>query len=237
MCNEKVSFEYNNRIILYKIILKNKKNISIKVDNNGEVLIYSPYGIDFSYIDRLVKGNVKWIINQIDKKKEISLFDENKLIYKGDIYNIIINIKDKESIYLKDEFININSKNTDNIYIYKLITNWYKERALEILPSRVYSISKKLNLNPSKIFIKDQKTLWGSCNNKKEIRLNWRLILMKEQVMDYIIIHELCHIIHMNHSKSFWDLVEKYDSNYKKNKLWLKEKGSMIMSIKADINF
>ena len=54
---------------------------------------------------------------------------------------------------------------------------------------------------------------------------------MKGSVMDYIKIHELCHIVHMNHSKDFWSLVEKYDPNYKDNKLWLKEKGNMLMKV------
>lgn len=224
-------FEYNDRKIHFKVIFKNKKNISIKVNPNGEVIVSSPLRLDFNYIYNLVEKNAKWIINQIDKNKEKSLFEENKLIYKGKIYNIIVNITKRESIYLIDNFIIINSKSKDNTYIYKLISDWYKKMAVELLPSRVYSISRKLNLNPTKIFIKNQKTLWGSCNTKKEIRLNWRLILMKESVMDYIIIHELCHIVQMNHSKDFWSLVEKFDPDYKNNMLWLKEKGNMLMKI------
>jgi predicted metal-dependent hydrolase len=224
-------FEYKNKKIHFKIIFKKKKNISLKVDNNGEVFIFAPYGIDYSYLCNLVGKNAEWILKQINKNKEKSLFDENKLIYKGDIYNIIINIKDKENIYLKDNFIIIDSKSKDKEYIYQLISHWYKKNAMELLPAMVYSISRKLDLTPNKILIKNQKTIWGSCNTKKVIRLNWRLILMKESVIDYIIIHELCHIVHMNHSNAFWSLVEKYDPNYKENKSWLKEKGTMLMKI------
>ena len=231
MNKSEIFFEYNNEKIYFKIILKKKKNISLKVDKNGEVFVFAPYGIDYKYIYNLVEKNSKWILNQIDKSKEKSLFDENKLIFKGDIYNIIINIKDKESIYLKDEFIIIDSKSKNKEYIYQFISNWYKKSATELLPSMVYSISRELGLIPSKILIKNQRTIWGSCNSKKVISLNWRLILMKKSVIDYIIIHELCHIAHMNHSKAFWSLVEKYDPKYKENKLWLKEKGTMLMKI------
>lgn len=224
-------FEYNDRKIYFNIIFKNKKNISIKVDNKGEVFVFAPYGTRYNYINNLVENNAKWIISQIDKKNEKSLFEENKLFYQGKIYDIIINIQKVESINLFDDVIIINSRSSDSDYIYELINQWYKKNAMELLPLRVELISRKLNLKPSKILIKNQKTLWGSCNSKREIRLNWRLILMKESVMDYIIIHELCHIVHMNHSKDFWSLVEKYDPNYKNNKLWLKEKGHMLMKV------
>lgn len=224
-------FEYNDRKVYFKIVFKNKKNITIKVNNSGEVFVSSPYGVSCNYINNLVKNNAKWIVNEIDKKKEKSLFEENKIFYKGNIYNIIVNIQEKESIRLADSFIIVNSKSNDNSYIYELINKWYKKKSMEILNLRVDLISRKLGLRPSKIFIKNQKTIWGSCNSKKEIRLNWRLILMKESVMDYVIIHELCHIVHMNHSKDFWSLVEKYDPNYKANKLWLKENGAMLMRV------
>uniref|UniRef100_UPI0018AB9FA7 M48 family metallopeptidase n=1 Tax=Clostridium tertium TaxID=1559 RepID=UPI0018AB9FA7 len=82
-----------------------------------------------------------------------------------------------------------------------------------------------------KNIIKDQKSLWGSCNSRREIRLNWRLVLMPQFVMDYIIIHELCHIKQMNHSKEFWKLVESHCPNYKESKYWLKENGAMLMKL------
>lgn len=223
--------EYNNTKIYFKVIFKKKKNISIKVDNNGEVFVLSPYDVRDDYIKKLVTDNSKWIINTINKKKEMTLFEQNKIIYKGKVYNVHISIKEIEGIELADDFIVINSKINDRSYIYQMVSNWYKKNAMEFLPLRVKAISENLGITPSRVLIKNQKSIWGSCNTKREIRLNWRLILMKESVIDYIIIHELCHIIHMNHSKDFWSLVKSYDSNYEENKVWLKEKGTMLMKI------
>ena len=101
----------------------------------------------------------------------------------------------------------------------------------KIIIKRGNELAINYSLLPSKIIIKDQKSRWGSCNSKKEVRLNWRLILMPYDVMDYIIIHELCHLKHMNHSKDFWNLVESYNNNYKKSEKWLKENGINIMRI------
>ena len=103
--------------------------------------------------------------------------------------------------------------------------------ALDIVGKRVMDISNNIYIRPSKIIIKDQKSLWGSCNSRREIRLNWRLVLMPQFVMDYIIIHELCHIKQMNHSKEFWKLVESHCPSYKESKYWLKENGAMLMKL------
>ncbi|MDZ4965188.1 DUF45 domain-containing protein, partial [Clostridium perfringens] len=131
--------------------------------------------------------------------------------------------------YIDNKNLVINSLCLEDEYIRNEIMNWYRKLATDIIGNRVMEISNKILLKPSKIIIKNQKSLWGSCNSKKEIRLNWRLVLMPYFVIDYIIIHELCHIIHMNHSKDFWDLVKQYCPNYKESKNWLKENGAMLM--------
>ncbi|MFQ3550385.1 MAG: M48 family metallopeptidase [Armatimonadota bacterium] len=76
---------------------------------------------------------------------------------------------------------------------------------------------------PNKISIREANTRFGSCNNKKNIMINLRLFLAPEKILDYVIIHELCHLVHLNHSKDFWLLVEKHCRLYKSYKMWLKQ--------------
>ena len=71
--------------------------------------------------------------------------------------------------------------------------------------------------------------MWGSCNSRSEISLNWKLVMLPKKVIDYVIVHELCHIIEPNHSNSFWSLVKKYDKEYIVNKDWLKKNGIEII--------
>ena len=83
----------------------------------------------------------------------------------------------------------------------------------------------------SSIRIGDQKTRWGSCSNNGTLSFSWRLMLAPPRVLDYVVIHEICHLTYMDHSKNFWDLVSVYDPDYKEHRKWLKENGdSLILS-------
>ncbi|WP_195263068.1 SprT family zinc-dependent metalloprotease [Clostridium sp. 1001275B_160808_H3] len=221
---------FNNQAIEYLLIFKKKKNISIKIENSGEIKVFAPSGIDNNYIDDLIIKKGDWILKSLDKIKKKDYID-NKVIFQGKYYNLIINKSDENNIFKDNINITINSKDLSREYINELLISWYKKLSIDIVGKRVMDISNNIYIKPSKIIIKNQKSLWGSCNSKREIRLNWRLVLMPQFVMDYIIIHELCHIKQMNHSKEFWKLVESYYPNYKESKDWLKENGAMLMNL------
>lgn len=213
-------------IIEYKKI----KNINIRVKGDSILYISCPYNVRYKTIEDVIYKNKNWIIkNTLKMKKENN--EENKLLYLGKAYSRSISISTFNRIDILEEKIKIYSKKLDKEFIDNLIKEWYYSEANKVLFEEVKSISQKLNLYTSKVSIGNQKTLWGSCNSKKHIRLNWRLILMPKSIREYIIIHELCHIVHMNHSKEFWDLVNTYDSNYKNNKLWLKSNGKKLINI------
>lgn len=221
----------NNNNINYSLILKDKKNISIKIDNNGDLIIYAPIGISYKYIENVLTKKQKWIISNINKIKSSYINNEDKIIFLGNEYFPKIEISNSESISIDGKFIIIKANNLNFDYVNALLVNWYKEQSKTIVIQRVDELARKYCLVPSKIIIKNQKSRWGSCNSKKEIRLNWRLILMPYYVMDYIIIHELCHLEHMNHSKGFWGLVKSYNPNYRKSEKWLKDNGISILKI------
>ncbi|MCR1952650.1 M48 family metallopeptidase [Clostridium sp. DSM 100503] len=221
---------FNNQTIEYLLIFKKKKNISIKIENSGEIKVFAPSGIDNNYIDDLIIKKGDWILKSLDKIKKKDYIN-NKVIFQGKYYNLIINKSDENNIFKDNINITINSKDLSREYINELLISWYKKLSIDIVGKRVMDISNNIYIKPSKIIIKNQKSLWGSCNSKREIRLNWRLVLMPQFVMDYIIIHELCHIKQMNHSKEFWKLVESYYPNYKESKDWLKENGAMLMNL------
>ena len=111
-----------------------------------------------------------------------------------------------------------------------LIEDWYKGQAQKLLPEQVDYYSRLLCATYNKLRIKDQKTRWGSCSNKGNINLNWRIIMAPHQVAAYVIIHELAHLKHMNHSKDFWKTVEESLPGYKKWKKWLTQNGKELLS-------
>lgn len=105
------------------------------------------------------------------------------------------------------------------------------EEALKVIPERVEYFAKVIGVTYGKITIRNQKTRWGSCNSKGNLNFNCLLMLAPPEVLDYVVVHELCHRKQMNHSKAFWLEVEKVLPNYKEVRKWLKEEGSQMITL------
>ncbi len=103
------------------------------------------------------------------------------------------------------------------------LEQWLQTRAKTLITSKVKLFSQKMGLSYNRVVIRDQKSRWGSCSCLKNLNFNWRLIMAPEPVMDYVIVHELCHLKEMSHSKSFWNLVARYCPNWHDYRDWLDE--------------
>lgn len=104
----------------------------------------------------------------------------------------------------------------------------YIEAAREYFPKRAAYFQPLTGGNYSRITIRDQKTRWGSCSTKGTLSFNWRLMLAPPAVLDYVVVHELCHLTHMNHSAAFWALVESVCPDYRIHRKWLKDHGQEL---------
>lgn len=101
----------------------------------------------------------------------------------------------------------------------------YRQAAREYIPARVSYYHQFIPGNYSQVVIRDQKTRWGSCSSSGTLSFNYRLMLAPPAILDYVVVHELCHIRHMNHSADFWHAVEQILPDYKEKRKWLKEHG------------
>lgn len=109
------------------------------------------------------------------------------------------------------------------------LENRYKEAARTYIPKRAAYFQTLTGGSYSRISIRDQKTRWGSCSSKGTLSFNWRLMLAPPVILDYVVVHELCHLTHMNHSPAFWQAVEKVYPDYKSARKWLKDHGSELV--------
>jgi len=137
------------------------------------------------------------------------------------------------------EYINDSATNAENTLlssnplakakrVKKLLETYFKQEAEKLFVERLELLSTQTSLVPRKVIIRQYSARWGSCNNRGELSLNYLLIMAPIFVIDYVIIHELCHLEHLNHSKSFWGLVEQYCPNYHIAKKWLKTHQSQL---------
>ncbi|MFA5882011.1 MAG: SprT family zinc-dependent metalloprotease, partial [Eubacteriales bacterium] len=101
----------------------------------------------------------------------------------------------------------------------------YRDKAREAVLERLEYFKSKLGVDYNGLRIKDQKTRWGSCSKNGNLNFNWKIVIAPSDIIDYIVVHELCHLLHMNHSKEFWETVASQIPGYKDKKRWLKENG------------
>lgn len=116
----------------------------------------------------------------------------------------------------------------DSAIFRRLLSEFYRQTAKDYLTQRVNALASRVNLLPKTIRVRYYKSRWGSCHGNGEIRLNWQLIQASAEVIDYVIIHELCHLQHMDHSAAFWSLVEQHCPDYRTHRRWLRDNGTLL---------
>lgn len=202
-----MNFNYNGKN--YEIIIekKNNKNIYIKVKDDLKIYVSTSYLTPKFAIKNLIDKNKNKIIKMIN-------YQENKLQKQKDYYYLgrKINIikSDVKKPYLDYDNLYVKSKDDIDKWYLKMSKLVFKER-LDI----VYNNFSKIVPYPN-LVIRKMKTRWGVCNkNLEKITLNYNLIYMDRKYIDYVIVHELSHFIHFDHSKDFWKLVEENEPNYK----------------------
>lgn len=105
------------------------------------------------------------------------------------------------------------------------VVAYLREESRTLLAEKATYYSAQLGVTYNRLFIRNSRSNWGCCSSKKNISFSWRLILTPPEVLDYVVVHEICHLVEMNHSKKFWSLVETLCPTYKKPYLWLKKQG------------
>jgi predicted metal-dependent hydrolase len=192
---------------------RNSKNISIRVNKSGIVKVSLPYYTPYIAAKNFINKNIDWI------EKKLTLFNlqKNTYYYLGKNIRLIkinqANIKGFNYNF-NDNSLVIETNN--NFYSEEdLFFKWLREKANEYIPHRVYEFSRKYGFDYNKVSIKNLTSRWGSCSNKKNLSFNLKLMYFKHEVIDYVVVHELCHLKEMNHSNKFWELVEKIIPNHK----------------------
>ncbi len=194
----------NNKEIPYVINYKKIKHIYFRVKDDFKIHISANHKIKESYIRKLLLENEISILKMYDKKKEEK---NQELSYLGEKLNL--KIKDTKP-FIDDKTIYAKDKSEALDYLYSL--------AKDIFEKRMDAIKIQFDDLPNfKLRVRKMKTKWGVCNTKSmTITLNTKLITKSLHLIDYVIIHELCHFKHMNHSKEYWNYVEKFYPYYKR---------------------
>lgn len=214
----------NGKVIELKIYHTARKNIIVRIDRVGELKINFPPALA-KYVSQWLHDNelkIMQLWQQAQQYKQAGKLLPTQVWYRGKRYPCAFNSVDTIEWDVNHGFMLPNLSNGQKR---KLLKNWLKYRAHLELPARLRQWALITQLQPKAIALSQAKTFWGVCRSKTGIRLNWRLIGAPDFVIDYICIHELCHLHHPNHSQNFWSLVARYTMYTKSAKLWLRQYG------------
>ena len=212
------------------IVISRKNNIrrlSLKVCRiTGEISINAPKFLSESEIYKFYYLNRNWIHIQINQCLVPKIVKEGLFLpVEGNLYEIVVKKSCSKIKIFENNQICI-PKNISNIgkELQTFLLEYCKSVMIPIILKKSNLIQKKIK----KISFKDTKSRWGSCSSTGSIMLNWRLIMVPPSVYNYVIIHEIAHLVHMNHGPLFWKLVQELSPNYSKDKEWLKKNGREI---------
>ena len=225
-------------MLQYELRRTKRKTIGIKTELDGAVIVTAPSRFSEKEIKRIVKEKEGWIKKRQEDIKRASeelagdmAFLKDKLLYLGQPYFVDVVLEPefyKTTAGLYGEKIYIMAQAFDEMEMRDVLEQWYRSEAKRIIADRIALYQPEIGVKVNSFRIKDQKTRWGSASSKGNLNFNWRLVMAPVEVIDYVVIHELCHLREMNHSKQFWSLVEQYDKEYKKHREWLKKKGRLL---------
>lgn len=222
-------------------VSKRAKHLRLVVSRNKGLEVVTPKRIPMKYIVNLITANSEWIIEKLDHiestshyRKMQSIQEGSSLLFLGQQYLLMNDSRlEPKEVVITTTQIKMNlavisrySQSQDDIRTF--LKQWYVKQAKEVFKDRVEHYSKRIGVSYNRISIKNQKTRWGSCSSLKNLNFNWRLLMAPLEILDYIVIHELAHLLEMNHSKRFWEIVERQCPNYKLYDKWLHVNGHLL---------
>lgn len=188
-------------ILTCAVVRSKRKSYGLVVDEDGGVTVRIPLRGSITVARKLVADKQDWLMEKIRLQKQRK------------------QVRDEQAAQSESKYTPQQREGLERRY---------RQAAKEYFPKRADYYAQQIGVSYERIRIAEQKTRWGSCSSKGTLSFNWKLMLAPPKVLDYVVVHELCHRKEMNHSPRFWKLVEEIMPDYKEYRKWLKENGSTL---------
>ena len=212
----------------YEVIRTNRKTLTLYVKQQ-RVIVRCPLATTNVEINEFIETNQNWILDrlkedQIFQKETLKIEDNHKIFYQAKDRTIVFKEGRVGRVEVnRDEFI-IQCKKIDPMSAKKQMEGYLIDKATEYIIPRAKGLAAHLGVGGkiSEIKLRKTKSKWGHCTSKGVVQFNWLIMLAPNSIIDYIITHEVCHLIRMDHAPNFWELVESICPDYQKYVTWLK---------------
>ncbi|MEH6628447.1 MAG: SprT family zinc-dependent metalloprotease [Motiliproteus sp.] len=203
---------------------------------DGGVRLLAPKHTPLAVLRSMVNARQQWIQQKLAELKATpprysppDLISGTELRYLGNTYPLSIVSAEATCVELDSGYLCVDIPEGEfDPKLGDVIEHWFKQQAQQHFPERLKHWSDIMQLSPASLKVKRYKSRWGSCDQRQRITLNSRLMMASEDIIDYVIIHELSHMLEMNHSAAFWFHVERYCPDYRERRRWLKRQGHLL---------
>lgn len=224
----------------YILTRSKRKTIAISFDGDGNLCVKAPFRVSKRVIESFLDEKKEWIEatavrlkNQRIKEaaERMQLDNGDVLFYLGEALTITVIRENRQRgkvVRVNDRLILTVPYAADYEYKKNLLEKWFRREAAEVLQRKAAEFAKLLSVSYEDIKIKDQKSRWGSCSSKGNLNFNFRIIMAPEKVCDYVVKHELCHLVYLDHSEAFWSLLTSMHPETAECRRWLKENSKKL---------
>ena len=217
-------------IEIHKLVRSKRRTLALIVENDGTLTVRAPLQMQEADIWRFIEAKTDWIKRKqavVQKEAELlhQYVDGEMFMYLGKDIPLRI-VPDRKTALVMDDFFKLAKSAQPQAE--SMFEVWYKKRARAVFTKRVEFFAHKYEFTVKRIHISSARTRWGSCSTKGTLSLTWRLVMAPLEIVDYVVVHELCHLKELNHSKEFWSQVEAILPDYKWRRAWLKKNGNSL---------
>lgn len=204
-----------------------------------EIAVIAPIGEEVDP-DALLAENRDWVL---EKKAKYDAYREQaperkfeegeKFPYRGEPHELVIERRSVSQI--EDGTIRLAAHHVNQTSIQQALERFYRRMARKLIEERVEQYADEMGVTYDTLEIRNQRTKWGSCSSSGTLGINWRLIMAPDEILEYVVIHELAHLEEENHGKAFWSLVSQFDPNYREHANWLDQNSAQLIFSEEDL--
>jgi len=216
-----------------------RKTVSIAVDARDGVTVAAPVGVDLPRIERLVFGKARWIVEAQRRYQDVEPGPPAREFKTGETFRylgkqyrlrVASGERPRPAVKLLGGWLAVALpppaiREERREVARRALVAWYRRRAVEVLPERVAHWSGKLGLAAPPVLVREPRARWGSCDPRGNVRLNWRILQAPRRLVDYVVAHELVHLIHRNHGQEFWAALGRVMPAYEESRKTLRKVG------------
>lgn len=230
---------HKGQSIIYTIAYEKRKKIILSIDPSGFVKLKAPRGTEEARLVQAIEDKAPWILEQLariqqksgifEQPQEKRFMEGESFLYLGQAYPIEIQETpglEKSKVSFNGKVLSIAVATADEAAIRAALLKFYNRECRQLILKRIAYYQSQFKVKPSSVEIKDTPSKWGLCSSDRKIVFNWKLIMAPLEVLDYVVVHEMCHLVHMNHDRSFWRLVGKILPDHETRTQWLARNGA-----------